>query len=62
MLACDDVVDVKWQRISRGRQAAVLATVPGPLPNVPYQIGIHDYRRRRASRALDCITASRFPT
>jgi hypothetical protein len=43
MLTGDDVVDVEWQWISRGRQVAVFAAAPGPLPNVPHQIGTHSY-------------------
>ena len=62
MLACDDVVDVEWQRVSRDWQVAVFAAAPCPAPNLPYELRIHNYRRRRASRALDCITASRLPT
>ena len=62
VLAGDDVVDVEWQRVSRGRKLAVFAPAPGTLPNLPRQVGMHDYRWRRASRAFDWITASRFPT
>ena len=41
VLARNDMVDVKRQRISRRWQMAVFATVARSLPNVPRQIGIH---------------------
>jgi hypothetical protein len=61
MLTCDDVVNMKGQRIyDRGKMtilAPVFGTLPASLDNLP----VHDFVLR-ARRALDCMTASRFPT
>lgn len=67
MLKCDDVIGMKGQRIRCRGKVTILAPVFGTLPALPDQFPIHEWRRSagfafRASRALDCITASRFPT
>src|ERR1039457_4235755 len=67
VLACDDVIDVKGQRIDGSGKVAILASVLGTTPDVPGQIPVHERWRSstgvllRASRAFDCITASKFP-
>ena len=67
MLARNDVVDVKGQTIDKGGKVAILASVLSSLPDFPNNVLVHEGRRFpsfvwRASRALDCMTASRFPT
>ena len=67
MLACDDVINMKGQRIYRCGKVAILAPALGALPAFPDNLSVHERRRSddfvlRAMRALDCMTASRFPT
>jgi hypothetical protein len=67
MLPCNDVIDVKGQRISGSRKLAILASVSGTSPDLPDNIPIHELWLLRgfllrASRAFDCMTASKFPT
>ena len=66
MLACNDVIDVKGQKIDGSRKVAILTAVLGTTPDLPDNITVHGLRRLRgfrlrASRAFDCITASKFP-
>jgi hypothetical protein len=66
MLACNDVIDVKGQRIDGSRKVAILTSVLGTTPHVPDNIPVHELWRLRgfllrASRAFDCMTASKFP-
>jgi hypothetical protein len=67
MLARHNVIDMKGQRIDRRRQVTILAPILCALPDLPDNVPCHQWGRSsgfrlRASRALDCITASRFPT
>ena len=67
MLTCNDVIDVKGQRIDPSRKVTILTSALSTLSDVPNNILVHEgWRSRgfvlRASRALDCMTASRFPT
>jgi hypothetical protein len=66
MLACLDVIDMKGQRIDGSRQVTILTSVLGALPDLPDKIPSHERWRScgfllRASLALDCMTARRFP-
>jgi len=66
VLACHDVIDVERQRIHGSRKVTVLAPVFSALPDPPGDFPGHEWGRSRgfllrASRALDCMTASRFP-
>ncbi len=65
MLARNDVVDVKRQRVNRSRYMTVFATALGPFPDLADEVLIHEREcgfGRSARRALDCMTASKFPT
>ena len=64
MLACNYVIDVKGQTIDVSGKVTILASVLGTLPNFPNSIPVHERRGfvLRARRALDCMTANRFPT
>ena len=67
MLLRHDVIDMEWQRVSRRREPTVFAAAGGSAPNLPDQFLVHQLGpaggfRRRATLALDCNTASRFPT
>ena len=42
VLSGNDVIDVKWQWVSRSRQVAVFAAAQCPLPDLPGKFGIHD--------------------
>ena len=65
VLARDDVIDVKRQRKESSRQMAVLATVLRPLTDLPDELRVHELGVfggfRRATLALDCMTARKFP-
>jgi hypothetical protein len=45
MLARDDVVNVKRQRIDGAGEMTILTTFPGALPDVPDNVPIHERRR-----------------
>ena len=64
MLARDDAIDVKRQRVERGGQVTVFATVLRPLADLPDEFLVHEFRWlggfRRATLALDCMTARKF--
>jgi hypothetical protein len=67
MLTCNDAIDVKGQTIDAGGKVTILAAALSTLPDFPNNILVYEGRRSRgfvwrASRALDCMTASRFPT
>ncbi len=67
MLTCNDVIGMEGQRIAGSGKLAVLATAVCPLPDLPEKIDVHapgglGRLFSSARRALDCITASRFPT
>ena len=67
MLPSNDVIDVKWQGIAGVRQMTILAPSLRTLPDLPGKLPVHEFERSRgfllrARRALDCMTASRFPT
>ena len=67
MLACNNVIDMKGQRIDGSRKVTILAPALCALPDLLDKVPVHERGRScgfllRASRALDCMTASRFPT
>ena len=67
MLPSNDVINVKWQGIPGVRQMTILAPSLRTLPDLPGKLPVHEFERSRgflfrARRALDCMTASRFPT
>jgi hypothetical protein len=67
MLPRNDVIDVEGERINESRQTAVFTTILGSLPGLPDEVLVHEpgpFRgfTRRASLALDCMTARRLPT
>jgi hypothetical protein len=67
VLARNDVIDVKRQRINGNRQTTLLAPALRSLPDLADQVRVHGWGsfgglRRRATLALDWMTASRFPT
>jgi hypothetical protein len=66
MLARNDMVDVKGQRIDGSRKVAILTSILGTTPDVPDNIPVHGLWRLRcfllrASRAFDCMTARKLP-
>lgn len=66
VLARHDMIGVERQGIHGSRKVAVLASVLRAMPDLPDNVPDHEWGRLwgfllRASRALDCITASRFP-
>src|SRR5208282_2831800 len=66
VLAGHDMIAVNRQRIHGNRKVTILAPVLRALPDLPDNVPNHEWRRStgfllRASRALDCMTASRFP-
>jgi hypothetical protein len=66
VLPRNDMIGVKRQRIYGSRKLAVLAPVLRALPHLPGEVPDHEWGRLwgfllRASRALDCMTARRFP-
>jgi hypothetical protein len=67
MLLRNDVIDMKGQRINRSREPAVFVSAFSSLPDLTDQFRVHQPSpaggfRPRATLALDCRTASRFPT
>src|SRR5579871_2829631 len=67
VLPRDDVVHVGGQRIDAGRKATILASAAGAPPNGLAQIRVQpgwlfSGLVLSTKRALDCMTASRFPT
>jgi hypothetical protein len=67
MLTCNDVVDMKRPRVRVNWQPAVLTSFSGSLADLPNKVRSHEVRRRcgflllRASLALDCMMARKFP-
>lgn len=65
MLARNDVILVKRQRIDGTRHLAILASLLGASTDLPDNIPVHaPWGLRgflRASRAFDCMTARKFP-
>jgi hypothetical protein len=66
MLTRNDVIDVKEQRIDGSGKMTILSSVLGALPDLPDIVPVHEAGQScgfllRASRALDCMTANRFP-
>lgn len=61
MLPRNDVIDMEGQRIKAGRKPTIFTPVMGALPDFPGNFPIHGFVFS-ARRALDLITASRFPT
>ena len=65
MLARDDVIDVKRQRIHGSGQVSILTSLMGASTDLPHNIPSHELCESggflRASRAFDCMTARKFP-
>jgi hypothetical protein len=66
MLARHDMIGVKRQGIRGSRKATILAPVLRALTDPPDKVPVHEWAWSRgfllrASRALDCMTARRFP-
>ena len=67
VLAGDDVIDLERKPVMWVRDAAVLAPIPGPSPDLLDEKRVHELRGRappdlRKRRARDCRIASRLPT
>ena len=52
VLSGNDVIDVKWQRVSRCRQVAVFAAAPCLLPDLSRKFGIHDLSTPKGTPGL----------
>jgi hypothetical protein len=52
VLSGNDVINVKWQWVSRGGQVAVFATAPCPPPDLPRKFGIHDLSTAKGDSGL----------
>jgi len=66
VLPRNDMIGVKRQRVYRSREVTVFAPILRAVADLPGEVSGHEGGRfwgflLRASRALDCITARRFP-
>jgi hypothetical protein len=64
VLAGDDVVGAKRQRVEKRGNVAILTALAGAFSDLPDNVAIHEGRLPwgwRASRALDRMIARKFP-